>query len=80
MKATVTSKGQITIPKVIRQKANIMTGTQLDFQLEEDGSIHVFLRTRDIEDIKGFVKPTGKPISLREMKKAIKKRSLRGVR
>ncbi len=33
MRATVTSKGQITIPKEIRELAHINSGMQLDFQL-----------------------------------------------
>ncbi len=38
MKATVTSKGQVTIPKPIRDRLGISTGVELDFR-EEKGRI-----------------------------------------
>ena len=36
MKATVTSKGQITIPLAIRRKLKLRTGTILDFDEKAD--------------------------------------------
>ncbi len=38
MKATVTSKGQVTIPKPIRDRLGITSGVTLDFR-EEKGQI-----------------------------------------
>ncbi len=39
--ATVSSKGQVTIPKRIRDKLDIDAGTEVEFVLEGDGSIRV---------------------------------------
>lgn len=39
--ATVSSKGQVTIPKRIRDKLGIEAGTELEFAVEDDGSIRV---------------------------------------
>lgn len=39
--ATVTSKGQVTIPKRIRDELDLDAGTELEFVLEEDGTIQV---------------------------------------
>ena len=39
--ATVTSKGQVTIPKRIRDRLGLSAGTELEFVLEEDGTIRV---------------------------------------
>jgi AbrB family looped-hinge helix DNA binding protein len=73
MKAVVTSKGQVTIPSMIRTKAKISPGTELDFQIEEDGSLKVCLVTQDISSLKGMIKSKkNKPVSLKEMKKAIR--------
>lgn len=73
MKATVTSKGQVTIPAIIRSKANISPGTKLDFQVEEDGTLKVSLLNQEISELKGIVKfKKRKPVSLNEMKKAIR--------
>lgn len=38
---TVTSKGQVTIPKQIREKLGLTAGTELEFVLEEDGTIRI---------------------------------------
>lgn len=72
MKSTVTSKGQVTIPFAIRAKAKIVAGSQLDFQIENDGTLIVHLISRDISDLKGMLKSKRrKPASLKEMKQAI---------
>jgi len=39
--ATVTSKGQVTIPKRIRDALDIDAGTEVEFVLEDDGTISV---------------------------------------
>jgi AbrB family looped-hinge helix DNA binding protein len=72
MRATVTSKGQVTIPREIRELAHISSGTQLDFQIASDGILTVRLLTHDISKLKGIVKKKGRrPVSLKAMKKAI---------
>lgn len=72
MKATVTSKGQVTIPHAIRAMANINPGSELDFQITKDGTLVAHVVTKEISELKGFVKnKLKKPVSLRTMKKAI---------
>jgi AbrB family looped-hinge helix DNA binding protein len=39
MSATVTSKGQVTIPKPVRDRLNLKPGSQVDFELAPDGRI-----------------------------------------
>lgn len=41
MLATMTSKGQLTVPKEIRDKLGLDAGAKLDFAMQEDGSIRV---------------------------------------
>ena len=45
MKALVTSKGQVTIPKELRERFGIEPGTQVDFSATEDG-----IRVRKVVD------------------------------
>lgn len=72
MKATVTSKGQVTIPHEIRSKAKIVAGSRLDFQLKNNDTLIIHLCTQDISKLKGIAKTKRrKPVSLKEMKKAI---------
>ena len=39
--ATLTSKGQVTIPKRIREKLGLEAGTEVEFILDDDGSLRV---------------------------------------
>jgi AbrB family looped-hinge helix DNA binding protein len=80
MKAVVTSKGQVTIPIAIRTKARISPGSELDFQIEPNGTIKVNLLNQEVSQLKGMIKSKRKkPVSLREMKKAIKEKSARFI-
>ena len=40
-KATITSKGQVTIPKRIRDKLELEEGTEVEFVLAEDGDLEL---------------------------------------
>jgi antitoxin PrlF len=42
MPVTVTSKGQVTVPKQVRDRLGIKPGSQVDFEVAEDG--RAFLR------------------------------------
>lgn len=39
--ATITSKGQVTIPKRIRERLGLNAGTEVEFTLDDDGTVHV---------------------------------------
>ncbi|MFI5344303.1 MAG: AbrB/MazE/SpoVT family DNA-binding domain-containing protein [Chlamydiales bacterium] len=81
VKSTVTSKGQVTIPKEIRTMAMIHEGTQIDFQLQEDGKIVIIPIQRHISQLKGILKTKRKkPVSLAEMKKAISDGALESMK
>ena len=41
MQTTITSKGQVTVPKPIRDKLHLEPGDKIDFMLEEDGGVRV---------------------------------------
>jgi antitoxin PrlF len=71
--ASLTSKGQVTVPKVIRDRLKIVTGDRLDFIVEGD---RVILRagTRDLRSLEGILKRPGqRVVSIDEMDAAIAK-------
>jgi antitoxin PrlF len=71
--ASVTSKGQITIPKVIRELLQVKTGDRVDFIVDGD---HVVLRagTLDFRSLRGLLHAPGrKPVSLTAMDAAVAK-------
>lgn len=73
-KATITSKGQVTIPKDIRDILKIGPGDQIDFIISDQGEILISPRTCDFRSLKGiFYKKGRKAASLEEMERAIKK-------
>jgi AbrB family looped-hinge helix DNA binding protein len=39
MKGTVSSKGQITVPKKVRTRYDLEPGTEVEFELREDGAL-----------------------------------------
>lgn len=73
-KATITSKGQVTIPKDIRDFLKIGPGDQIDFVIGDKGDIYISPRTCDIRNLKGmFYKKGRKTATLEEMEEAIRK-------
>ena len=39
MKSTISAKGQITVPKVVRDRYALKPGTEVEFELREDGAL-----------------------------------------
>ena len=73
--ATMTTKGQVTIPKEIREHLKIDTGDRLSFVVQEDGSVVVKPLTRDVRELGGLLRrPEQRSVSLREMDEGIARR------
>jgi len=69
--ATLSSKGQITIPLEVRAALGLHTGAKLDFVLDQDGFRVVPLRHL-VPSLKGrFAGRVAKPVSLAMMDDAI---------
>jgi antitoxin PrlF len=72
MLATITSKGQVTVLKHIRDQLNIQAGTQLDFTLNNDGTISVRPLNRTALSIVGiFKRPGHKAVTIEQMNDTI---------
>ena len=70
--ATVTSKGQITLPKRVRDRLRIEAGDRLEFVESEQGFL-VVAATRDIRLLKGIIGRAKKLVSIEDMNSAIEK-------
>ena len=75
--AVVTSKGQITIPKPVRDGLGVETGDRVEFVEVERGIYTVVAATRDIRDLKGAIPRPTKPVSVEDMNKAIRRHVVR---
>lgn len=69
--ATMTSKGQITIPAATRAKLQLMPGSKIDFVENDAGEIVLRPVAGDIRSLRGVVKYAGPPVSVEDMNKAI---------
>lgn len=69
--ATVTSKGQITIPVDVRAKLGLRPGSRLAFVPSEAGGYEIRVQAASIRDLKGAVPPADRPVSIDDMNDAI---------
>ncbi|MCY4467263.1 MAG: AbrB/MazE/SpoVT family DNA-binding domain-containing protein [Thiotrichales bacterium] len=71
MQTTITSKGQVTVPKPIRDKLHLKPGDKIDFMLDEDGGMRVVPVTASVTQLKGMVPEPEFTVDLAEMDRAI---------
>jgi AbrB family looped-hinge helix DNA binding protein len=68
--ATVTSKGQITIPSEVRKKLGLSTGSRVDFIQTDDG-FEIVPATSSVRSLRGVVSVPDGPVSIEAMDEAI---------
>ena len=74
MFATLTSKGQITLPKEIRDRLGLDAGSMLDFQILADNTITARPVKPDARRIRGLLKsPHATPPTVEQMDEAVSK-------
>jgi AbrB family looped-hinge helix DNA binding protein len=73
--ATVTSKGQITLPKAVRELLRVDAGDRVDFVINEQGDVVVRAVSLDVRELKGLLKRSRKgAVSVEAMNAAILRR------
>ena len=73
--ATITSKGQVTIPKAVRNSLHLKAGDKLEFIVNEDGRLLVRPVSKRIDDVFGKLhKKWKRPVSVEEMDEAVRRR------
>jgi antitoxin PrlF len=77
--ATLTSKGQTTIPREVREFLKLKPGDRLEFRLNsDDRSVTVRAANIDIADLRGMLKSDGmKPFNPNERRMASRRREKR---
>lgn len=75
--ATVTSKGQITLPKQVREGLGVESGDRVEFVELERGVYTVVAATRDIRELKGSIAKPARPVSVEDMKRAVRQHAAR---
>ena len=71
--ATLTQKGQVTIPKTVRDSLGLHTGDKLEFIVSEKGEAFFRPVTKKVDDVFGKLhKPGRKAVSVEEMDDTVK--------
>lgn len=73
MRATITAKGQVTVPKPIRDKLKLKPGDRVDFVLDAGDEVRVVPVTASVRQLKGMVPKPREPVTLEQMDDAIAK-------
>jgi antitoxin PrlF len=71
MIATVTSKGQVTLPAPLREKLGIRAGSKLDFSVQANGHIEIEVINGTLKDLKGILSKPSRALTLEEMEAAL---------
>lgn len=70
--ATLTSKGQVTIPKAIRESLRLHAGDKVEFVITESKEALLRPITKKVDEVFGRLHKTGrKPISVGKMNNGI---------
>ncbi len=69
--STLTSKGQVTIPKSVRDALDLDPGDRLEFRLREDGVVEVRLQDVDLLSLVGVVKSRRRGVTVEQMARDI---------
>ncbi len=71
MYAKLTNKGQITLPKNIRDALSLSPGDRLEFIIEKDHTVRLVAKQIPVKNLKGMLPKPNTPVSLEEMNRAI---------
>ena len=71
--AKLTSKGQVTVPKEVREALHLDAGDRVQFFIREDGVVELRPQTVDLEDLYGILEYKGEPVTVEAMNEAIGK-------
>jgi len=69
--ATLTSKGQVTIPADVRRLLNVQAGDRVEFVQVEPGRFELVAATRSVRELKGLFGKPPRTVSIDEMNRVI---------
>ncbi len=69
--ATVTSKGQVTIPSVVRAALGVEAGDRVEFVQVEPGRFEIVAATQSVTALKGLIRKPTSPVTIESMNEVI---------
>jgi antitoxin PrlF len=73
--STISSKGQVTIPKAIRTRMHLKVGDRLRFVVEADGSVRLAAATRDVSTLRDILPRPKRRATVDDMQSAVRRRA-----
>jgi AbrB family looped-hinge helix DNA binding protein len=71
--STITSKGQVTIPRQIREKLELKVGDKLNFQYQKNGTVLLAVASKKVNEVYGMLAYRAKkPVSVEQMNEGIR--------
>lgn len=71
MHATLTSKGQVTLPKALREKLQLAAGDRVKFIMDDENGVRLVVKHAPLTSLKGMLPRPLKPVSLEDMDRAV---------
>jgi antitoxin PrlF len=72
--STMTTKGQVTIPKVVRDALGVRSGDRVAFYVHANGSVTVQAETVDLLSLCGSITPGRRGVTIEDMQDAIRRK------
>ena len=72
--ATLTVKGQVTIPADVRRRMGLDAGDRIEFVELKDGQYLIMPVIDDVQSLKGMLRKPKKPVGIDDMNAAIRRR------
>jgi AbrB family looped-hinge helix DNA binding protein len=78
-RTTLTSKGQITLPKEVRDQLGLKAGVKFECYVDRDGHVALVPLTVKLEDLIGILPYSGPPKTIEEINEAIERAAVERV-
>jgi AbrB family looped-hinge helix DNA binding protein len=72
VRSTMNSRGQVTIPKPVRDALHLSPGDRVEFVLDDDGRLFLISVNRPVRSLKGMLPKPTSSFTLDEMETAIR--------
>ncbi len=71
--STITSKGQTTIPKSVRERLHLKTGDRVEFVARDDGTALIIPATLTLDQLKASMPLPSKALTLKEIGTSVRR-------
>jgi len=78
--AKLTSKGQMTIPKAVRDSLRLKSGDEVEFVVQPEGAALMIPKTGRLADLKGFLPRPQRALTVEEINEGVRRHLTRKYR